>query len=439
MIARYTLPEMGRIWEEENKFRKWLDVEVAACEAWAELGRIPKKAVKNIKKKADFSTDRISEIEAKVDHDVIAFLTCVGEYVGEDARYIHLGLTSSDVLDTANALLLVESADLLLKEMEKLRKALRKRAVEHKDTVMIGRSHGIHAEPITFGLKLLLWYEETGRNAGRMKRARENLAVGKFSGPVGTFSNVPPKVEEIACRRLGLKPAPVSSQVIQRDRHAEFLATIAIVGATIEKIAVEIRHLQRTEVREAEEYFMPTQKGSSAMPHKRNPILCERLTGMARILRANAMTALENVALWHERDISHSSTERVIFPDSCILLHYMLVKTARLIQKLLVYPERMKENLELTRGLVSSQAVLIALVDKKMSREKAYSVVQRNAMKTWKGGGDGGGGFREFLESDKEVREVLTRKELDACFDLSNALSNVDSIFRRVLGRKYSS
>ncbi|MEW6203671.1 MAG: adenylosuccinate lyase [bacterium] len=427
MIERYTLPEMGRIWSEENKFRKWLDVEIAACEAWAESGKIPADAVENIRKKAAFSVKRINEIEQKVDHDVIAFLTNIGENVGDDARYIHMGLTSSDVLDTATALLLKESADLILKELKELATVLRERAAEHKHTIMIGRTHGIHAEPTTFGLKLLLWHAEMMRNIHRVRHAQEAISVGKISGPVGTYSNVPPDVEEKTCRRLGIKPAPVSTQVIQRDRHAEFMSSLAITAATIEKIAVEIRHLQRTEVLEAEEFFAPEQKGSSAMPHKRNPILSERLAGLARIIRANALTALENIALWHERDISHSSVERVIFPDSCILIHYMLVKTKNLVKKLLVYPEQMKENINRTRGLIFSQRVLLALTDKGVPRENAYQIVQRNAMEAWKGGGD----FRELLRKDDEIKKHLSSSEIDECFDLSYYLRHVDKIFER--------
>ena len=426
MIERYTLPEMGRIWSEENKFQKWLDVEIAVCEAWAELGEIPMQAVENIRAKAAFSVERIKEIEEKVDHDVIAFLTNVGENVGDDARYIHIGLTSSDILDTATALLLKESADLLLKELKEIAIVLRERAAEHKHTVMVGRTHGIHAEPTTFGLKLLLWHAEMMRNIHRVRHAQEAVAVGKISGPVGTYSNVPPEVEEKTCRKLGITAAPVATQVIQRDRHAEFMSALAITAATIEKIALEVRSLQRTEVLEAEEYFAPAQKGSSAMPHKRNPILSERLTGLARILRANALAAFENIALWHERDISHSSVERVIFPDSCILLHYMLVKTKNLIKKLIVYPERMKENINRTRGLIFSQRVMLALVDKGAAREKAYQIVQRNAMEVWKNGD-----FKELLHRDEEVQKYLIASELDECFDLSYYLRHVNKIFER--------
>ncbi|MEW5946979.1 MAG: adenylosuccinate lyase [bacterium] len=432
MIERYTLPEMGRVWTEENKFRKWLDVELAVCEAWAKLGKIPRKSLENIRAKAGFSLKRIAEIENEVDHDVIAFLTSVAECVGAgDARYIHVGLTSSDVLDTATALLLVESADILLKRTSALGKILYAKAKKHKNSVMIGRTHGAHAEPTTFGLKLLLWYDDVSRDEARLRRARDEIAVGKISGPVGTYSNVPPEVERLACESLGIAPASISTQVVQRDRHAAFLSTLALAAATLEKIALEIRHLQRTEVLEAEEPFSPGQKGSSAMPHKRNPILCERICGLARILRANALVSLENVALWHERDISHSSAERVIFPDSCITLHYMLAKTSSLIENLIVYPEKMRSNLELTRGLVFSQRVLLALTEKNVPRDKAYRLVQRNAMNAWNAHAH----FLDLLLADREIRGILSEKEIKECFDLARYLRHVDDIFKR-FGRK---
>lgn len=431
MIDRYTYEPMGSIWSEQNKFQKWLDVEIAACEAWQKKGKIPARALANIKKKAAFSIERIDEIEKVTDHDVIAFLTCVAEHVGDDSRFIHIGMTSSDVLDTALALRMRESADVLLAEMNEIRKILKRRAKEHKKTVMVGRTHGIHAEPMVFGMKMLLWYAEMGRDMERMKRAREAIAVGKISGVVGTYSNLPPEIERETCRRLKLQPAPIATQVIQRDRHAEFLTTLAIVGGTVEKIATEIRGLQRTEIREAEEFFAKGQKGSSAMPHKRNPITCERLAGLARILRANAMAALENIALWHERDITHSSVERVIIPDSCILLHYMLVRMKRVLDKLLVYPDAMLLNLNKTRGLIFSQRVMLALVGKGISREKAYDIVQRNAMNVWKGGDD----FRALLLKDPELTALMSEAELDECLDVGYFLRHVDQIYDQVLGK----
>ena len=367
MIERYTRKEMGKIWEPENRFKKWLDVEIAACEAWAELGEIPKSAVKNIKEKADFDIKRIDEIEAVVKHDVIAFLTSVSEFVGPDSRYIHKGMTSSDVLDTSLALLLKEAGDLIIKDIKSLMAVIKKRAFEHKDTVMIGRSHGIHAEPITFGLKMALWYEEMKRNLERMKRARDVISYGKISGAVGTFANIPPFVEEYVCRKLGLKPAPVSTQIIQRDRHAEYFTTLAMIASSVEKFAVEIRHLQRTEVLEVEEPFTKGQKGSSAMPHKRNPVLSENLTGLARLVRGYANAAMENIPLWHERDISHSSVERVIAPDAAILVDFMLNRFTGLIKDLNVYPENMKKNLDKMKGLIHTQRDLLSSTEKDVS------------------------------------------------------------------------
>ncbi len=430
MIERYTRPEMGRIWTLENKYRKWLDVELAVCEARAERGEIPPEAMETIRKKAAFSVERIDAIEKETHHDVIAFLTCVAEHVGPDSRFIHEGLTSSDVLDTANALLFMEASDLLLEDLDRLLAVLKRRAFEFKDTVMMGRSHGIHAEPITFGLKWALWYAEMQRNRLRLEHARETMRVGKISGAVGTYANIDPEIEKRVCETLGLKPAPVSTQVIQRDRYAEYFTTLAIIGATVEKIAVEIRHLQRTEVREAEEYFAPGQKGSSAMPHKRNPIASENLSGLARILRANALAALENVALWHERDISHSSVERIIGPDSTIVLDYMLNRLTGVLDKLVVYPENMKRNMEITGGLLYSQRVLLALVAKGLTREEAYRRVQRNAMKVWQEGGH----LKEALRNDPDVTALLSDEELEELFDLRYHLKHVDTIFRQVFG-----
>lgn len=427
MIERYTLPEMGRIWTLENKFQKWLDVEIAACEAMAELGHIPAEAVEAIKRKARFDVGRINEIEKTTNHDVIAFLTCVAEYVGEESKYIHMGMTSSDVVDTAQCLLMKEAGELLLRRLETLRDVLREKAREYKYTPMIGRTHGIHAEPITFGMKFLLWLAETERNIERMRRAIETISVGKISGAVGTYANIPPEVEERVCAKLGLKPAPISTQVIQRDRHAEYMTTIAVIGATLEKIATELRNLQRTDIREVEEYFAKGQKGSSAMPHKRNPITWERISGLARILRGNALAALENVALWHERDISHSSVERVIIPDSTILLDYMLHLTIKTISNLLVYPETMLENMERTRGLIYSQRVLLALVEKGLLREKAYELVQRNAMRVWATKEN----FLDLLAADPEVSQYLSREELESLFDYKWYLRHVDRIFAR--------
>jgi adenylosuccinate lyase len=427
MIERYTPPEMGRIWSPDNRYRKWLDVELAVCEVQTKRGIIPAEAMQAIRSRAAFDPGRIDEIEATVQHDVIAFLTDVAEHVGPEARYIHAGMTSSDVLDTATSLQLKEAGELLISALKTLRSALAKRAMEFKDTVCIGRSHGVHAEPTTFGLKLALWYDETGRNLARMHEAVETIAVGKVSGAVGTFAHLDPEVEEQACDLLGLKPAPVSTQVVQRDRHAAYMSTLAVIAGTLEKIAVEIRHLQRTEVLEAEEYFAKGQKGSSSMPHKRNPIVCERIAGLARLMRSYAISAMENQALWHERDISHSSVERVILPDANILLYYMLQKTSALIEKLLVYPEHMRENLEKTGGLIYSQALLLALVAKGMSREEAYRVVQDLSMECWKSGTP----FKDLVSADASIRRILDAKSIDACFDLKVHLRNVDRIFKR--------
>jgi len=427
MIERYTLPEMKRIWSQENKYRKWLDVEIYACEAMTELGLVPPEALKNIKEKADFTVDRVDEIEAVTNHDVIAFLTCVAEYVGEDSKYIHMGLTSSDVLDTALAAQMKEAGEMILSRIRELRPVLLERAEEHRNTIMMGRTHGVHAEPITFGLKMLLWASETDRNIERMERALESISVGKISGAVGTYANINPAIEAHVCQRLGLKPAAISTQVVQRDRHAEFLSTMAIIGSSLEKFTTEIRSLQRTEILEVEEYFAKGQKGSSAMPHKRNPITAERITGMARLLRGNALVAMENVALWNERDISHSSVERVIIPDSTTVLDYMLYKFTAMMKNLLIYPENMMKNLNLTGGLLFSQRVLLTLVNKGLTRERAYELVQRNAMESWKTRGN----FRELLHRDADVAAILSAEEIDGLFDYSYHLGRVDEIYQR--------
>jgi adenylosuccinate lyase len=430
MIERYTLPEMGKIWEDQFKFDTWLKIEILACEARAGMGEIPKADVETIKQKADFDVSRILEIEARTKHDVIAFLTCVAEYVGPESRHIHYGMTSSDILDTTLSYQMKAAGELLLKRLFELKDALKLRAIEHKNTVCVGRSHGIHAEPTTMGLKFALWFEETKRNIERLKKAIDVISIGQISGAVGTFEHLSPKVEEYVCKKMGLKPAPVSTQVIQRDRHAEFLTTLAIIAATLEKISIEIRHLQRTEVLEAEEYFSKGQKGSSAMPHKRNPIVSERVTGLARILRSNSMAAIENVALWHERDISHSSVERIIVPDSCIALDYMLDLTVKLITKLLIYPENMIRNLNLTRGLVFSQTILLKLVTKGISREDAYRIVQDSAMKVW---GDEKLNLKDELSKSDELKKYISIKELNEIFENKAMLSNVEFIFNRTV------
>ncbi|MGD0038024.1 MAG: adenylosuccinate lyase [Bacteroidota bacterium] len=425
MIERYTRPAMGKIWEDENKFRIWLEIETLACEAQAELGIVPKKAMKVIREKGNFNVARILEIEHEVKHDVIAFLTNVGEYVGLESRFIHLGMTSSDVLDTALAVQMKQSAELLLKDMKELKDVLERRAKEFKHTVMIGRTHGIHAEPITFGLKLALWYAETVRNIERLNASLKTISVGKISGAVGTYQHLDPFVERYVCEKLGLQPAPISTQIIQRDRHAEFMNVLAICGCSLEKFAIEIRHLQKTEVLEVEEYFSIGQKGSSAMPHKRNPVVCERIAGLARVLRSNALAAMENVALWHERDISHSSVERVIIPDSCILLDFILADITKIIDKLLVYPDHMTRNLNATHGLIFSQEVLLALTKKGMKREDAYRIVQEQTMKVWKDEKD----FKALLLGSKNVMKYLSKKELDELFDPTRSLKHVEYIF----------
>ena len=428
MIPRYTRPDMGDIWSDQNRFAIWLEIETLACEAQAELGVIPKEAAKEIREKGNFSVERILEIEEVTKHDVIAFTTNVAEYVGPSSRFIHLGMTSSDVLDTCLGVQMKQAGELLMKDLVALKVILGRRAVEFKQTVCIGRTHGIHAEPTTFGLKLALWYEEAKRSIDRLQRAIDVVSVGQISGAVGTFEHLSPEVEEYVCKHLGLTPAPVSTQVIQRDRHAEYLTTLALIGAFLEKIATEIRHLQRTEVREAEEFFSKGQKGSSAMPHKRNPIISERLCGLARLLRGNAMAALENNALWHERDISHSSVERVVCPDSTITLDYMLYLATDMMDNLVVYPENMKKNFELTHGLPFSQSVLLALVNAGISREDSYKMVQRNAMKTW----DTATPLIETLKSDEEVMNNISSERLDEIFDDKKMLKNVDTIFKRV-------
>lgn len=430
MIPRYSREKMAAIWSQENKYTKWLDVEVAACEAMVKLGLAPAAAVDNIKAKAVINVARIDEIEAVTRHDVIAFVSSLTEVIGEDGRFIHMGLTSSDVLDTALAVQLKEASDLLLEDLDDLLAVLKRRALEHKKTLMIGRSHGIHAEPITFGLKLALWYAEMRRNRARLERAREAVSCGKISGAVGTFSFVDPFVEEYVCRKLGLAPAPVASQIVQRDRHAEFFSTLAIVASSLDKFAQEIRLLQRTEVREAEEYFSPGQKGSSAMPHKRNPVLSENISGLSRLVRSYALAALEDVALWHERDISHSSVERVIAPDATIALDFMLGRFTGLMDKLVVYPDRMLANLNMTHGVIFSQRVLLSLIEKGTTREDAYAIVQENAMKSWQEGIE----FRKLLGQDERVQKHLNAADLDAIFDVNHFLKHLDYIFERVFG-----
>ena len=427
MIERYTSPEMGAIWTEENEFRTMLKVEILACEAMNKLGIVPDEALKDIQEKSDFRLERIHEIEKVTNHDIISFVTNVGEYVGDASKYIHKGLTSSDVKDTALGVMMKQAADILLELLEKFHAVLRRRAAEHKNTVMIGRTHGIHAEPMTLGLKFALWMDETGRNIERLKAARETVAIGKLSGAVGTYSNIDPFIEEYVCEKLDIKAAKLATQVIQRDRHATFLSTLAIIGCSLDKMATEIRNLQRTDIREVEEYFAPGQKGSSAMPHKRNPITCEKVAGLARILRGNALAAMENVALWHERDISHSSVERVILPDSTIALDHMLRKFTNIIDKLLVYPDAMLANMNKTGGLIFSQNLLIALVGKGILREDAYKWVQRNAMARWLEGAD----FKTNVHLDQDIIAHMTSEEIDACFDPKPMLKNIDLIMAR--------
>src|SRR5258708_371258 len=430
MIERYTLSEMGGVWSLQNKFRKWLDVEIAVCEVHAEDGVIPAEALKQIKSKAAFSVERINEIEKTTDHDVIAFTTNLAENIGEAARFVHYGLTSSDVVDTANALLLKEACTILLTKADALMEVLRRRAFEFKETPQIGRTHGIHAEPTSFGLVWALWYSEMQRNRKRLEEAKKIVSVGKISGAVGAFAHLSPDVEERVCAKLGLKAADVSTQVIQRDRYAEYLCTLAIIASTLEKIALQVRHWQRTEVREAQEKFNTGQKGSSAMPHKRNPILSERICGMARTVRANSIVGFENVALWHERDISHSSAETIVLPDSSAALDYMLAKTASLLETLVVYPERMLANIGLTRGLVFSGQLLLVLAQQGIARESAYAWTQRNAMKVW----DEGGEYEDLVKRDADISSRLSQEEIVRVFDLKPYLPNVETLFARVFG-----
>jgi len=428
MIERYQTPDMKKIWSDQNKYETWLKVELAVTKVLVEDGIVPKESFEIIKSKADFSVDRTLEIEKTTNHDVIAFLTNLAENIGPDSRYIHMGMTSSDLLDTSMALQCKQAGEIILEKLKDFRRCLREKAKEHKNTFQIGRSHGVHAEPITFGLKLALWSEEIQRNIERWELALETISVGKISGAVGTYQHLDPEVESRVCEKLGLKPASVSNQVVQRDRHAFYLNMLAMIGCTIEKISIEIRHMQRTEVLEAEEFFSKGQKGSSAMPHKRNPILTERLTGFSRLLRGNAHTAMENIALWHERDISHSSIERVIFPDSTTIVDYMLMKMTSLMNNLLIYPENMKKNIDLTNGLIFSQEVLLLLIKKGLTREKAYEMVQKKAMKVWKEKID----FNTLLKSDKEMMEYIKEDELDKLFDLSKILININKVYERL-------
>ena len=421
---------MAKIWTDQRRLETWLTIELLACEAFAEMGMIPREAVKEIREKATFDVRRVDEIEETTKHDVIAFLTNVGESIGPLSKYLHYGLTSSDVLDTSLALLLKEASDLILDDLRRLLKVLQEKAFQYKNTLMIGRTHGVHAEPITFGFKLAMWYEETKRNLQRMERAKEAISVGKISGAVGTFAHIPPFVEEYVCTRLGLKPATISTQIVQRDHHAEYFGTLAILASSLEKFAVELRHLQRTEVLEAEEFFSLGQKGSSSMPHKRNPVSAENLCGLARLVRSYGLAALENIPLWHERDISHSSVERVIAPDATILIDYMLNRFTSLIENLIVYPENMKANLEKMGGLIYSEAVLLLLTRKGLSREEAYAVVQTNAMRVWEKGGD----FKTLLSEDETIKHLLTREELEVAFDIRGHLKHVNDIFKRVFG-----
>ena len=430
LTDRYVHPEMGRIWSEESKFDAWREVELAAAEVMAEEGIVPKEAAREIRKKASYSIARIDEIERDVKHDVLAFTQALAESVGDAGRWIHFGLTSYDVVDTALGMRMRDAVDLILKDVAALSSVLKSRAIDHKKTVMVGRTHGVHAEPMTFGMKLALWYAEMERNRGRLERAREAVAVGKLSGAVGTYAHLPPVIEEKLCERLGLKPAPISTQVLQRDRHAEALSALAIVASTLDKIAVEIRSLQRTEIREVEEFFSEKQKGSSAMPHKRNPVISEQISGLARVLRGNLQVGLENIPLWNERDISHSSAERMILPQSFILADHILRRATSVLDNLIVYPEKMRENLDSMKGLVFSGQVLLELAKKGLPREEAYRLVQRNAMAVWQKKG----ALRELLGSDPEVRKWLDEAELDRAFDLDRQMEHLDAIYRRVFG-----
>lgn len=427
MIERYTLPEMGFVWSEENKLKNWLKIEIAACEGWSLLGKVPAEAVQNIKAKAGFNIGRVREIEAEVHHDVIAFLTNVAEYVGDDSKYIHLGMTSSDILDTGIALQMRDSADLILKKLYRLKETVKDKAGRYKYTMMIGRTHGIHGEPTTFGLKMAMWYTELERNIVRLEQAREVISYGAVSGAVGNLAHLDPRVEEYVCSQLGLRTCPVSTQIIQRDRHAQFVTTLAVIASSLEKMATEIRNLQRTDILEVEEPFRKGQKGSSAMPHKRNPMMSERVAGLSRVIRGNALAAMENVSLWHERDLTHSSVERVIIPDSCILLDYMLDKFTAVVEGMVVYEDNMLENLNKTRGLAYSQELMLTLVKKGLLREDAYRLVQRNAMKSWNEKLE----FKELVLQDLEIMHYVTEDELEQVFDLSIYTRNVDYIFKR--------
>ncbi len=428
MIQRYSLPKMLGVWSEENRLKKMAEIELVACEAMAKYGIIPQKAYSNIKRGLKFDVERTKEIEKETNHDVVAFLMNLSENIGEDAKYIHKGLTSSDALDTSLSVMMCEAADIIIDDLNKLAAMFRRKARKYKHTPMMGRSHGVHAEPITFGLKMALFYDETKRNIDRMKRAKEIVRVGKISGAVGTYANVDPRVEEFVCKKLGLKAANISTQILQRDRHAEYLAQIAVIGSSLDKFAVEFRALQRTEVGETEEFFLSTQKGSSAMPHKKNPIVCERISGLARVLRANSIAALENVALWHERDISHSSVERVILPDSTILLDYMINKFINIVQQLVVHPLKMMENIELSKGIIFSQRVLLELIEKGLTRLEAYDMIQKNAMEARETGEH----FKDVLLRDDKLKEYLSEDEIEECFDLKYHLKHVDKIFSKV-------
>jgi adenylosuccinate lyase len=432
MIERYTRPEIKAIWSEQNKYQKWLDVEIAVCEAWSKLGEIPPKALQEIKRNAAFSVPRIEEIEKVVKHDVIAFLSSVAEHVGKNARYIHLGLTSYDIVDTALSLLIKESLEKIEKDLHSLHKIIKKEAILHKKTIMVGRTHGVHAEPITFGVKLLVWYEEIRRHLHRAAQAKEVISYGRISGSVGTYNTIDPRVEVYALKKLGLHPANVSTQILQRDRHAQVLFSLALIASSLDKFALEIRHLQRTEVLELEEPFTKGQKGSSSMPHKKNPVRAERISGLARLARTNVQAALENIPLWHERDISHSSTERIIFPDTFILTDFMLAEFTDIIKNWKVSPQKMRENLGLTRGLIFSQKLLITLMKKDLSRDQAYQLVQKNSLKAWNKGGD----FKDMVSSDPEIKQYLSAQEIQECFSLDPYMENIDYIFKRVLSHE---
>ncbi len=429
MIERYSLPEMRNIWSEENKFRKWLEVELAVCEAWAKLGKIPQDALERIKIKASFSVERIKEIEKITKHDMVAFTISVSEFIGDDSRYFHMGLTSYDIVDTALSILIRDSINLAIEKAVNLKEILREKAIEWKDLPVMGRTHGVHAEPITFGFKFLIYYDEMRRNIERLKNAKRNIEVGRISGSVGTYVHLETEVEKIACEKLSLRPESVSNQVIQRDRHAEVMSALSITASTLEKIATEIRHLQRTEVLEAEEFFSEGQKGSSSMPHKRNPVRTERVCGLARIVRSNLISALENINLWHERDISHSSVERIIFPESFLLIDFMLQEMIEIVSTLIVYPERMKENIERSFGLIFSQRLLHVLMEKGLSREKAYAIVQRNSLKAWKERRQ----FKDVIKEDTEIMEILKDKSIEEIFDLNFFLRHINDIYKRVL------